>query len=392
MPSNPIPNIPGRVWAFKEARLSNIFHEARPQSAYLKMGIYGEAGTGKTFTSTRVIIDLHHYIKSDRSIFFMDTETGSDFVRDKIKAETGFPLQVAKTRAFADLLKAIDEIPVGSILVIDSITHYWNELIESYLKKNQKTRLTLRDWQPLKATWREYSDRFVNSQLHIIVAGRSADKWGEVEDEDGAKELKKIGTKMRAETEFSYEPSLLVEMELIQASARIGGTLIHRAHVRKDRFDLINGQHFDNPGFEAFLPHIEKLNLGGEHLAIETDRNSQDIFDDPNIGEKKAIRKDIVLEKIGNEIKKLFPGQTERDKSSRIALMEEVFKTNSWTEISTFLKFDQLEAGLEALRAKTSGNVEPTLVPTEAPAATIAPAPVLDNGNGKPKSTKGGRK
>jgi hypothetical protein len=364
----------------------SIFHEARPQSAFVKMGIYGEAGTGKTFTSTRVVIGLHKLIKSAGPVFFMDTETGSDFVRDKIAAETGFPLQVAKTRAFADLLVALDEIPTGSILVIDSITHYWNELIESYLKKNQKSRLTLKDWQPLKTTWREYSDRFVNSQLHIIVAGRSADKWGEVEDEDGAKELKKIGTKMRAETEFSYEPSLLVEMELVQASARIGGALLHRGHVRKDRFDIINGMHFDNPGFEAFLPHIEKLNLGGEHLAIETDRNSQGIFDDPNIGEKKAIRKEILLEKIGNEIKKLYPGQTEKDKGARVALFEEVFHTNSWTEISTFLKLDVLEAGLKVLKAKVAGDTEPT--PAPAPVEPVKPVVLPDNGKPKAKGAR----
>lgn len=340
--------------------MSNIFHEARPQSAFLKMGIFGEAGTGKTFTSTRIVIGLHKHIKSTQPVFFMDTETGSDFVRDKIKSETGFPLQIAKTRAFAELVKALDEIPPGSILIIDSITHYWNELIESYLKKNQRTRLTLKDWQPLKATWREYSDRFINSPLHIIVAGRSADKWGEVEDDEGIKELKKIGTKMRAETEFSYEPSLLVEMELIQMSAKIGGSLLHRGHVRKDRFDIINGSHFDNPGFEDFLPHIEKLNLGGEHLAIDTTMNSQAMFDDPNIGEKKAINKEILCEKIANEIKKLYPGQTERDKAERIKLMEEVFGTNSWKEIETFLKNDRLAIGLADLQARVALAFSPS--------------------------------
>jgi hypothetical protein len=361
----------------------SIFHEARPQSAFLKMGIYGEAGTGKTFTSTRIVIGLHRHIKSDKPIFFMDTETGSDFVRDKIKAETGFPLQIAKTRAFSDLLTAIDEMPAGAILVIDSITHYWNELIESYLKKNQKTRLSLKDWQPLKATWREYSDRFVNSHLHIIVAGRSADKWGEVEDEDGAKELKKIGTKMRAETEFSYEPSLLVEMELIAMSSKVGGALLHRGHVRKDRFDIINGQHFDNPGFEAFLPHIERLNLGGEHLAIETDRNSQGIFDDPNIGEKRALNKEILCEKIANEVKKLYPGQTEKDKAARVALFEEVFGTNSWTEISTLFKNDRLEQGLETLKAKVAGAEGPASEPE-----SVKPTPQPDNGKPKAKGAR----
>jgi hypothetical protein len=346
----------------------NIFHEGVPQSAFLKMGIFGEAGTGKTFTSTRVAIALHPFIKSKQPIFFFDTETGSDFVLGRFAAAK-IKLQVAKTRAFADLLKGLDEIPAGAVVIVDSITHYWNELIESYLKKNNKTRLVLKDWQPLKATWREYSYRYVNSQLHIIVAGRSADKWAEVEDEDGAKELRKTGTKMRVENEFGYEPSLLVEMELLQSSACIGSALVHRAHVRKDRFDVINGHHFDDPGLDAFMPHVERLNLGGEHKAIEPGRDSQAILDDPNMGEKKALNKEILCEKIGNEIKKLYPGQSEGEKKARIALLEEVFGTNSWTEISTLFKNDKLAVGLAVLQAKVTEQSEPEskVKPTNGP-------------------------
>jgi hypothetical protein len=343
------------------------------------MGIYGEAGTGKTFTSTRFAIGLHQFIKSELPVFFFDTETGSDFVRDRFAAEK-INLQVAKTRAFSDLLAGLDDAPPRAIVLIDSLTHFWNDLIDSYLKKKQKTRLILPDWQPLKATWREFSDRFINSQLHIIWAARSADKWDEVESEDGAKELRKVGTKARTETEMGYEPSLLIEMELVRLSARIGGAVTHRAWVLKDRFDVINAQSFDNPGFEAILPHVRLLNIGGEHLAIETDHDSQDLFDDPNIGEKRALNKEILCEKIANEIKKLYPGQTEKDKAARTALFEEVFGTNSWTEISTLFKNDKLEAGLNVLRAKVAG--EPT--PLVAPEAETLPG----DGKGKPK-TKG---
>lgn len=327
-----------------------LLQKAKPEMAYLKLGIYGEAGSGKTFTSSRVAIGLAKFIKSKKPIAFADTETGADFVAPAFKA-AGLDLVVAKTRAFQDLLGIVDEAAsTCDILIIDSITHFWNELIDSYLKKNEKKRLTLRDWQPLKQTWREFTDRFVNSKLHIIVCGRSADKWEEVEDpEDGSKELRKVGTKMRTETEMGYEPSLLVEMEAIQITARTGGKYVHRAYVKKDRFDVIDGLIFDNPTLDSFLPHILLLNLGGEHKAIETDRNSQDMFERGDTGEQKRIRKEILLEKITNEIKKLYPGQTENDKKERIALLEHVFGTNSWTEISTYFSLDKLDEGLKNL-------------------------------------------
>jgi hypothetical protein len=353
-----------------------LLQKAKPEMAFLKLGIYGEAGSGKTFTSSRVAISLANFIKSKKPVGFADTETGADFVAPLFKAAK-LDLIVAKTRAFADLLTIIDEAAKGcDILIIDSVTHFWNELIDSYLKKNEKKRLTLRDWQPLKQTWREFTDRFVNSKLHIIVCGRSADKWEEVEDpDDGSKELRKVGTKMRTETEMGYEPSLLVEMEAVQMSPRTGGKYVHRAYVKKDRFDVIDGQVFDNPDFESFLPHIQLLNLGGEHKAIETDRNSQGMFERGDTGEQKRIRKEIILEKIGNEIKLLHPGMTENDKTARIKLLQEIFGSNSWTEISTYHSLDHLEAGLKNLRLKSGADAEPKeKVKT-------------DKGDGNPKKT-----
>jgi hypothetical protein len=335
-----------------------ILQKAKKESAFLKMGLYGEAGSGKTFTSTRVAIGLYHYIKAEKPVAFADTETGSDFVMHLFEAEK-IELLTAKTRAFKDLLDIVDEAEKNcSILIIDSITHFWNELIDSFMKKHQLTRLALKHWQPLKQTWREFTDRYVNSKLHIIVCGRSADRWDEVEDEEGIKELKKVGTKMRTETEMGYEPSLLVEMEAVQLSPKAGGQYVHRAYVKKDRFDVINGKTFDNPGFEEFLPHIELLNLGGEHKALEVGRNSQDIFDNENIGEKRILKREILLEKIGNEIKLLYPGQTEREKVARLQFMKEIFGTHSWTEV-TNMKIEELEKGLkkieviQKLRAKS---------------------------------------
>lgn len=329
----------------------NLLKEASPEMAFLKMGIYGKAGSGKTFTATSIAIGLNQYIKSEKPIAFADTETGSDFVRHRFSSNK-IKLLVAKTRAFQDLLTIINETEKQcDILLIDSITHYWNELCDAYMAKNELKRLRLKDWIPLKKTWREFTDRFITSKLHIIVCGRSADEWAEVEDEeDGSKELKKVGTKMRTETEMGYEPSLLVEMEAIQLSSRIGGNYIHRAYVKKDRFDIINGKVFDEPKFESFLLHVELLNLGGEHKAIEPGRTSQDMFERGNTGEQKMITKEILLEKITNEIKLIFPGQTEIDKIGRLKLMEKIFQTNSWTEIEKRKTAEELSAGLETIK------------------------------------------
>ena len=80
----------------------------------LKMGLMGFQGSGKTFTMTNVAIGLVQMMRElrladgDKPIAFMDTETGSDWVRPRIEA-AGIKLVTAKTRAFTDLLEIIEE-------------------------------------------------------------------------------------------------------------------------------------------------------------------------------------------------------------------------------------------------------------------------------------------
>ena len=328
----------------------SIFHEATPQMAYLKMGVYGEAGSGKTFTASLIAIGLHKFVKSDKPVYFLDTETGSDFVRDAIEAGTGKRLQVAKTRAFADLSAGLKEIPEGSVVIIDSVTHYWADLVEAYKRKHNMTRVSLPGWGEIKPMWADgFSTPYVGSKLHIVLCGRSADVWDWETDDTGAKELVKTGTKMRTEGQLAYEPSLLVEMELYQEQSRVGSPLNHRAFVKKDRFDVLTGVRIINPKFEDFLPHIERLNLGGEHVALEPGGDSAALFADNNLGEKRYIRREITVEKIGNAVKKLIPGRKDEDAQARLALFEATFGTNSWTEIEKLVPLDKLELGLAVI-------------------------------------------
>jgi hypothetical protein len=372
-----------------------LLQAAQPESAFLKLGIYGDAGSGKTFTSALVAVGLSKLLKSSKPVGFVDTETGSDYVLDLFSRE-GVGLVRTKTRAFADLLTVLDESKDAlDVLIIDSITHFWNELVAAYKKQHKLQFMTLKHWDPLKQTWKEYTDRFINSRLHIIVAGRSADKWDEVEDpNDGAKELKKVGTKMRVESQFAYEPSLLVEMKTIQLSPRFGERLVRSAFVMKDRFNIMDGHRFYNPTFDNFMPHISRLNLGGDHKAFEEGRDSTGLFERNDLGERKAIQKDILLEKIQNEIKKLYPGQTKDDQLAKITLLQELFGTNSWTEVSTFFSNDKLAEGLNQLQLRSTKTAE-EMERAEAIAAPDFTAPANMTapdvgGNGKPK-TKGAR-
>lgn len=328
----------------------SLFKKAENQTAYLKAGFQGFQGTGKTYTALSLALGLHQMCKSKKPIMFIDTETGSDWAIPRCN-QLGIELHVAKTRAFKDLVDGIKEAEEHAFcLIADSVSHFWNELIDSYKrKKNIRNRIQFQHWADIKAEWNQFSVAYVNSKLHFIVCGRAGWQYEYQDTEEGGrKELIKTGTKMKAEGEFGFEPSLSVEMERIRGP-EIGDKIIHRAHVLKDRrMDerTLDGKVIDNPKFEDFASHIEYLNIGGEHIGIDATRNSQDMFSDD--GESYSVvskKKKIAIEKFNGLLEIHYPGKTKEEMLCKKALKKQAYNTYSETEIES-LTVDKLEAAL----------------------------------------------
>lgn len=342
----------------------SLFKPAEHTQAFLKAGFMGLAGSGKTFTASNLAIGLIQYLQdhgieyAKKPAFFLDTETGSDYVTPLFKKH-GIELMQAKTRAFVDLLAAVDEAEKnGSILIIDSISHFWTEFTESYAKKRNRHRgLEFQDWAWLKQEWRRFTDRYVNSSLHIIMCGRMGYEYDFFVNDNGKKELEKTGVKMKAETETGYEPSILVcmerEMESIDSKRQV-----RKAYILKERFNVIDGKEFTNPSFKNFLPHIELLNLGGKQLGVDTSRNSEGIIPEPNSNRDwKYIeqQREIFLEKIQNLMTEHgISGRSQDGKEKVIALLKKHFLTTSWREVESY-NLEQIKAGFDTLHHELNG-------------------------------------
>lgn len=330
-----------------------LFKQSEMTSAYLKMGLLGFAGAGKTYTATKTAIGLIKYMRAaklplaDKPVFFLDTETGSDFVKAEIE-ESGVPLFTAKTRAFSDLMLALQEAErESSILLIDSVTHFWTELCESYAKKRNRTRgLEFQDWAYLKKEWRRFTDSFINTNLHVIICGRAGYEYDYFEDGSGKKQLEKTGIKMKAETEFGYEPSLLVLMEREKTPDM--KKVVRTAQVLKDRSRLIDGKSFANPGFKDFLPHIRFLNIGGAHIGVDTARTSEREIPLEGDRDKSRVYRRIVIDEIQSLLILHFPGQTADEKRTKQALLRKHFSA-AWTEIEEVMPLVSLRAGYDSL-------------------------------------------
>jgi len=350
----------------------SIFKKASNTMAYAKVGLLGFAGAGKTRTGTEIAIGLHKAIDSRKPVLFIDTETGSDFVLP-IFQKHGIELMVSKTRAFKDLADGMREAPsIADIMLIDSVSHFWVDIVESYRKKNNRNRLTFQDWGIIKPMWsNDFSTPFVTSAIHLIVCGRAGFEYDYFEGDDGKMELYKTGTKMKAEGEFGFEPSLLIEMERIKnpeaneeyrtaktkdakmkAAKQIasGREFVRMATVLKDRSDIMDGKIFYNPSYADFAPHWQAINIGGEHRPLESG-DSQGLFNKEgqsqySIDKKRAT---IALEEIKAEYDKNIPGSTAKEKAAKIKMAEYLFKTGSWTALEG-MSADILTAGLKRMR------------------------------------------
>lgn len=343
----------------------SLFQPADSGHAFLKAGVMGLAGAGKTFTASNLAIGLVKHTQDKglpvkNTVAFVDTENGAAWMTPRFK-DAGIELMVARTRALTDLRDAIKwATDNADILIIDSITHFWTIFCDEYAVKMKRRRgLEFSDWNNVKREWRtNFTDHYLNSPLHIIMCGRQGYEYDMQVNDAGKKELIKTGVKMRAEGETGFEPSLLFQMEQEQSMENGEVQSVRRtAFVLKDRSTMLDGHTLINPTFASFLPHIETLELGGAGVAVDTKRDSAELFtqDGGNKWEQTKRLRDIALEEIEQELVRCWPGQDKDAKAAKMDMLEKLFGTRSWTAISS-KSLEDLSTGRNKLWIECRGH------------------------------------
>ncbi len=368
----------------------SLFKKAEMSTAYLKMGIYGEAGSGKTYTASQTAKGLALLLEKKfgerPAVMMVDSENGSHFVAP-IFEKAGIQLLVAQTRAYADLKVALQEAQAaGAILLIDSVTHFWDEMREAYLEakrkrlKTKNARLELPDWNAIKPEWAKFTSLFLNARAHIILCGRAASVYEFQDREDGSrKDMITVGTKMAAEKGLGYEPHLLIEMTSEQLREAGKKKVVRRkATVLKDRSTRLDGQEFVNPKFENFLPHINSLNLGGTHRGFDQTRSSVCLFPQDEKDNTNRQRR-IVVDEIQTLLVLHIPGQAASDKQRRAALIKKYFHA-SWTEMEEVMPLLMLRGGYDGLHRELEGM--PSRYASNPVAEVAATGPAISGLNG----------
>ncbi len=327
------------------------------ENRYLRMGVYGKPGAGKTRTATEVAIGLARDTGKHGVIAFIDTEgNGSDYMAPIIEG-AGLTLIGAKTKDFRELLELMNEAEeAADVLIIDSVSHFWDNLRKAYLQEKRQEYLELKDWGVIKGKWSAFVDRFLSLQMHEIVTGRSGKTYDRQKNEKGKWEMVESGTKMKAEGEFAHEPSLVIEMELDRLD---DGRFLHRAIVLKDRSDHMNGAVVENPTFASFEPIIRDLAPNGNHIALDESKQNGVLFGSPEL---QRIRDKARKASLADRVSKAFDlhglSSSTVDKQRKAELLKECFGNPNGKEAFNALDVMSLEVGVANLE-RMLGGVSP---------------------------------
>lgn len=249
------------------------FRKAKAEQAALKIGMYGPAGSGKTFTALLCAEGLA--AASGKRIAYVDTERGTDFyckdVPDRKIHPAAFDFDALYSRSITEVIQSIrglDPKQYG-VIIIDSITHIWEAARLAYSgRETSAGTIPFHAWAKIKKPYKELISMLLSSEMHVIICGRQGNEFDE-DEETG--ELKKVGTKMKAEGETAYEPHILIHMVAVK-NVKTGVATI-TAFAEKDRTGILAGRTINNPNFDSLIKPILPL-LGGNQAVMQSENET----------------------------------------------------------------------------------------------------------------------
>ena len=319
------------------------FRKAKAEQAFVKLGVYGPAGKGKTFTSLLIAEGLAK--KMGKRVAYFDSERGTDFycqtVPDRAVHPEAFDFDAIYSKSIVEVLDAVRTIDTNlyGVLVIDSISHIWDACIAAYKgKRTSIDSIPMHAWGEIKKPYKELMSLILSAPMHVIICGRQANEFGK---DDSTGELTKVGVKMRAEGETQYEPHITIRMDDTRATKGKGADIL--AIVEKDRTGVLAGKIIVNPTFDSLIKPILPL-LGGNQAKVETE-------DAVGSRDAEAMAKEE-HDKIDNSAVMLRDFNAQFDLAKTEEAVEKVSKT-----ITADVKKAMLSGHVTELRAKYQDSI-----------------------------------
>jgi hypothetical protein len=267
------------------------FKKATKEKAKLRCAIFGPSGSGKTYSALRMAKGM------GGRVAVVDTERGS---ASKYADRFEFDVCEPDANAIENYVAAMAEAKEYDVLILDSLTHAWQELL-SEIDRLANAKYKGNTW----SAWSEGTPKqrsLVNAILafpgHIIATMRSKTEWVTEQSGNGRSRPVRVGLAPEQGKGIEYEFDLLVEI-----------SPEHMANVIKDRTGKFQDQVIDKPGEDFGRQLVAWLSEGAAPAEKPVKKPAPANVPDDLLGEEKC-----------NEIIEAFKrfGKTQADLEDRV--------------------------------------------------------------------------
>jgi len=208
------------------------FKKAEKKQGKLRLALFGVSGGGKTYSALRIAKGITSV--TGGSIAVIDTERRSAC---KYSDRFDFDVNEMDKPSINNILLAFEQAKEYDVLIIDSLTHAWQELLEE-IETNTNGKFKGNSWR----AWGEGTpkqNRFIQALLnfkgHVIATMRVETKWT-TELKDGKTVPVRSGEGPKQGKGIEYEFDMLMQIESN-----------HTAEVLKDRTGKYQDEFINKP-------------------------------------------------------------------------------------------------------------------------------------------------
>jgi hypothetical protein len=302
--------------------MTDTFKKASKEKSKLRCAIFGPSGAGKTYSALRIATGI-----ADK-IALIDTERGS---ASKYADRFDFDVVDLDRKGIDDYIEFIKKAYAYDVLIIDSLSHGWEELLEDVdkLAKIKYRGNSFSAWSEGTPKQRKLINAILDFPGHIIATMRSRTEWTSetYTDNNGNRKNKpnRVGLNPIQGKNIEFEFDLLLEMNIDNFMT-----------VIKDRTGKFQHEVIEKPDENFGKELLAWLNDGKEGFPlnaykdkIQNCQNMDDLYNTYKIAylEAKKTKKGSLMNALESykesRKKELEPSETEKSNKSQHEIFQE---------------------------------------------------------------------
>lgn len=267
------------------------FKKATKEQSFLRLGVGGPAGSGKTYTALNIATEMAN-LKPGK-IALIDTERGSaSKYADIFEFDV---LELADDHHPERFIEAINAaVEAGYLyIVVDSTTHEWTgkngclELADAATRR-MKSPNSYMAWKDITPLHNRFFDSILNAKAHVIGTTRSKVDYVQEKDEStGKTKIQKVGMASIQREGADYEYDVMMDLDSD-----------HYGSITKTRCAALDGKVFNKPGKDLAKILIDWLSSGAAPTVKE-----------PEPVEDTEQRERIIKEMVGMALEAGMPDE-----------------------------------------------------------------------------------